>query len=91
MAVIYRAERLKILQNQREVIRMCKYVVMLAGDAIAEGKYRECVLRKTDEELEAESEGKESCEVLEKRYQRRRLINATYFKHVYSKMTQTDL
>ena len=43
---------------------MCKYVVMLAGDAIAEGKYRECVLRKTDGELEAESEGKESCEVL---------------------------
>ena len=80
MAITYRMERVKILMNQREVIRMCKYVVMLAGEAISEGTYRQCVLRKTDDELEAEGEGTEKAEVLEERYQRRRLINSTYFR-----------
>ncbi len=49
-----------------------QYVVSYAKEAVEDGMFRELVLRRMDGEDEAN-------------YQRRRLINSNYYKHVFQK------
>lgn len=54
MALMYRAERNKILKYQRMITKMAQYVVSYARQAVKDDIYRELVLRQTDLEYEDE-------------------------------------
>ena len=54
MAITYRIERLKILDNQRMVLRLCRDVVIRSADAYRSGKFRELVMAQTPDELRLE-------------------------------------
>ena len=81
MAITYRVERFKILNNQKLMVKWVRSIVENTHDAVKQGQFRELALRQTEEESELEKTLDSTKFKLG--VQRRRLINANYLKYVY--------
>lgn len=85
MAITYRSEKKKILRNQLFIVKMIQYVVSHATQAVAEGVFRELVMREADGEITMDQQSVWQGREEDKRDNLlfRRLINAPYYYFIF--------